>query len=106
MLKVTELACGYSLHADPATSDPWFRRGSNGSYLNVWEMARQPEAPQVFRASKRFLDMIDIEWLLPGQYLPWRAADRAKMGLEFSLRMLGRWDDAWKDTGVLMERVP
>lgn len=104
MVKVTDLACGWSLHADPATGDPKFRSGS-GPSLNQWEMAQLPEARTVFRSLKRFLDVADFEWRLPAGYLKWVAADRAKLGLQTALEFLGRWSDDLLDTGVVLESV-
>lgn len=101
MVKVTDLACGWSLHADPATGDPKFQRHGRGPLLNQWEMARMPEARSVFRAVKRFLDIADWNWQLPAQYLKWVAADRAKLGLQVALEMIGRWSDELLETDVL-----
>ena len=85
--------------ADPATGSPAFRN-REGAERHAWEVASQntsDKAIDVFLAVKRWMDIADKEAVCP---YGWHAADRAKFGLEFALKALGRWDSAMRRSSI------
>jgi hypothetical protein len=98
MVKVSDLVHGWSLWADPGNGDPWFKN-ENG-YRLFYEVAASPHGPEVFRATKRVLDTMDLDWSKPGAELRYKATDRAKFALQSALMRLGRYDKDMLRTGI------
>lgn len=66
-----------------------------------FEVARMTEGRSVFSELKRWLDHADLRYAYGAQSQPdWRAADKAKMGMEDELKRIGAWDDSLLETGV------
>lgn len=111
MKKVTDLCCGWALHAEwayrvnPVLSrhptwqlDLLFCDGRRR--YNPADFESVPEARQVFREVKRQLDIMDKTRGVP--LLEFRRAtlERAKLALEFSLKRACRWSEELLETGV------
>lgn len=92
MTKVMDLPRGWTLWANPDNADPRFL-GPYG-WRNHMEVALKPEAVELFRAIKRQLDVVDREWHRPGAELRYKALDRAKLAIQLSLQIVGKWEKA------------
>lgn len=103
MIKVCDLACGWTLYSDPATADPWLKH-RDGRVRMPHEVARLPEsweAHQVYSALSRKLDEMDWEWRLCGNDARFIATDSAAMVMESMLKKLDRWDARLKVHGAM-----
>lgn len=97
--RVADLGYGFTLLANPDTARPVFQDGL-GRHYDEFRMASHPRAELVFRGVKRTLDYMDKEWRLPGRDFRWAATDKAKIGLQLALQMVGKWHD-----GLLQNEV-
>jgi hypothetical protein len=93
MIKVADLACGWSLHADPDNANPYYLT-PKGLRRMPAELAYHPDARILMRQTKQLLDVMDIEWKQPGNDVRFRATDRAKLALQVALIMSGRYDES------------
>ena len=90
MTKVMDLPHGWELWANPDNAEPRFL-GPYG-WRNHMEVALKPAAVEIFRAIKRRLDIADWEWHRPGMELRYKVLDKAKLALQFSLQIVGKWE--------------
>jgi hypothetical protein len=96
---ITEVGQGWLLVLDVASGRPYFDR-KEGRACTLYGMAQLPEGREVYRETKRALEVATREWGRHSRDAKWVALSKATEGLEFALKLAGRWDETLKDTGV------